>query len=74
MQLINENKGVFGVNLGHLWQEIDRVASWMDDLLQLHREGALRPVISAKFGFDEAAKAHHYIQDRKNVGKVLLVP
>ena len=74
VQLINENKGVFGVNLGHLWQEIDRVASWMDDLLQLHREGALRPVISAKFGFDEAAKAHHYLQDRKNLGKVLLVP
>ncbi|HTF36370.1 MAG TPA: medium chain dehydrogenase/reductase family protein [Myxococcota bacterium] len=74
VRLMNENKGVFGVNLGHLWQEIDRLASWMDDLIQLYRDGALRPVIAAKFGFDEAAKAHHYIQDRKNVGKVLLVP
>jgi NADPH:quinone reductase-like Zn-dependent oxidoreductase len=74
VRLMNENKGVFGVNLGHLWQEIDRVASWMDDLLQLYQDGALRPAIAAKFGFDEAAKAHHYIQDRKNVGKVLLVP
>ncbi|HKE12340.1 MAG TPA: medium chain dehydrogenase/reductase family protein [Myxococcota bacterium] len=74
VRLMNENKGVFGVNLGHLWQEIDRIASWMDDLVQLHRDGALRPAIAAKFRFDEAAKAHHYIQDRKNVGKVLLIP
>jgi NADPH:quinone reductase-like Zn-dependent oxidoreductase len=72
-QLMDENKGVFGVNLGHLWQEVDRVASWMEDLVQLYRDGALRPVVAAKFAFDEAAKAHHYIQDRKNIGKVLLV-
>ena len=25
MRLMNDNKGVFGVNLGHLWEEIDRV-------------------------------------------------
>jgi len=74
VRLMNENKGVFGVNLGHLWQEIDRLTVWMDDLIELYRNAAVRPVIAAKFGFDEAAKAHHYIQDRQNVGKVLLVP
>jgi NADPH:quinone reductase-like Zn-dependent oxidoreductase len=26
------------------------------------------------FPFDEAAAAHHFIQDRKNIGKVLLTP
>jgi NADPH:quinone reductase-like Zn-dependent oxidoreductase len=31
-------------------------------------------VIAAKFKFDDAAQAHHYLQDRKNLGKVLLVP
>jgi NADPH:quinone reductase-like Zn-dependent oxidoreductase len=74
VRLMNENKGVFGVNLGHLWQEIDRLTIWMDDLIELYRNGAVRPVIAAKFGFDDVAKAHHYIQDRQNVGKVLLVP
>ena len=34
----------------------------------------IAPVIARTFSFDEAAQAHHYIQDRRNTGKVLLVP
>ncbi len=74
IQLMDENKGVFGVNVGHLWEEQDRVSSWMDELVTFYRAGEIRPVIAAKFSFDEAAAAHHYIQDRRNTGKVLLVP
>lgn len=70
--LINQNKGVFGVNLGRLWDEMNRVRKWLDDLLDLYQRGVIRPVIDATFSFDDAAKAHHYIQDRKNIGKVLL--
>jgi NADPH:quinone reductase-like Zn-dependent oxidoreductase len=73
-RLMNENKGVFGVNLGHLWGEAERVSAWMERLLGYWRDGAIRPVVAAKFPFDRAAEAHHYVQDRKNVGKVLLVP
>jgi NADPH:quinone reductase-like Zn-dependent oxidoreductase len=32
----------------------------------------IKPVIAATFPLERAAEAHHYIQDRKNVGKVLL--
>ena len=74
MSLINRNKGVFGVNLGHLWNETDRVGGWLESLLGLYREGVVQPVIAEEFSFAEAAQAHHYIQDRKNIGKVLLVP
>ena len=74
VSLMNHNKGVFGVNLGHLWGETDRVNAWMESLLGLYREGAICPVIAERFSFERAAQAHHYIQDRKNVGKVLLVP
>jgi NADPH:quinone reductase-like Zn-dependent oxidoreductase len=72
--LINQNKGVFGVNLGHLWNEMPRVRSWLETLLDLYRAGVVQPVIDAKFSFEDAAQAHHYIQDRKNIGKVLLIP
>ncbi len=72
--LINQNKGVFGVNLGHLWEEADRLSAWMEVLLEYYRRSVIRPVISEKFPFTEAAEAHHYIQDRKNIGKVLLLP
>lgn len=72
--LMNQNKGVFGVNVGHMWNEADRIAGWLGDILDLWRQGAVRPQIARTFRFDEAAEAHDYIQSRSNLGKVLLVP
>ena len=74
MSLINANKGVFGVNVGHLWGETDRLRSWGEQLLDLWTQGVIKPKIAQSFKFDDAAAAHHFIQDRKNIGKVLLVP
>ena len=74
LALMNANKGVFGVNLGHLWGEIDRIRQWADQLLALWTQGVVRPQIARSFRFEEAAEAHHFIQDRRNIGKVLLVP
>ncbi len=72
--LMNQNKGVFGVNMGHLWDEVDRVQGWLESVLGLYRDGAVRPIIAERFSFERAAEAHHYLQDRKNFGKVLLIP
>jgi len=72
--LLNANKGVFGVNLGHLWGEVDRIRGWADQILDLWAQGVIKPHIARSFRFDEAADAHHFIQDRKNIGKVILVP
>jgi NADPH:quinone reductase-like Zn-dependent oxidoreductase len=51
-----------------------RVRGWLEALLALYREGVVRPVVAQVFPFAEAAAAHHYIQDRRNTGKVLLAP
>jgi NADPH:quinone reductase-like Zn-dependent oxidoreductase len=72
--LMDQNKGVFGVNVGHLWDESDRVASWMERLLVLYTQGVVRPVVDRGFPLERAAEAHHFIQDRKNFGKVVLLP
>ncbi|MGD0314956.1 MAG: medium chain dehydrogenase/reductase family protein [Xanthobacteraceae bacterium] len=74
LSLMNANKGVFGVNLGHLWGELDRQRSWAEQLLDLWTKGVVKPKIARTFKFDEAPQAHHFIQDRRNIGKVLLVP
>ena len=74
LSLMNANKGVFGVNLGHMWAEVDRIRAWADQLLDLWTRGVIKPKVAQSFRFDEAAEAHHFIQDRRNVGKVLLVP
>ncbi len=77
LALMNANKGVFGVNLGHLWEEQDRVSGWMETLLDYTRErgeSRIVPVVAETFPLERAAEAHHYIQDRRNIGKVLLIP
>ena len=30
LALMNANKGVFGVNLGHMWGEVERLRGWAD--------------------------------------------
>ena len=74
VSLINHNRGVFGVNLGRLWDDMERVQGWLDELLKLYSQGVVQPVIDKTFSFAEVGQAHHYIQDRKNIGKVLLKP
>ena len=74
LSLMNANKGVFGVNLGHMWDEGSRVAGWVNELVGLWEQGAIKPRIARTFTFGEAAAAHHFIQDRSNLGKVLLIP
>ena len=72
--LMNANHGVLGVNLGHLWQARERVAGWARVLMGYAAKGQIRPHVDRVFGFEEAAGAHQYIEDRKNRGKVLLRP
>src|SRR5437660_3583988 len=72
-RLINDNKALLGVNLGHMWDETDLLTAWLLQLLAWYREGKIHPTVGARFPLAEAAAAHHYIQDRKNIGKVVLV-
>lgn len=74
VRLMNENKAVFGVNMGHLWGEADMVNRWMKQLLAYYEAGAIKPEVDCSFSFEQAGEAHAYIQDRKNFGKVLLKP
>jgi NADPH:quinone reductase-like Zn-dependent oxidoreductase len=72
ISLMNDNKAVIGVNLGHLW---DRIALLRDEMLGLLRDwegGRIHPVVGKTFPLTEAAAAHRYLQERQNVGKVIL--
>lgn len=44
------------------------------DVLEACEKGVVAPKEDKTFSFDEAAATHQYLQDRKNVGKVLLLP
>jgi NADPH:quinone reductase-like Zn-dependent oxidoreductase len=72
--LLNKNRGVFGLNLGHMWHEPEKVADWMTVILAGVNEGWVRPHVDKAFAFDQAGEAHQYLESRKNLGKVVLVP
>lgn len=72
--LMNENKGVFGLNMLH-WLDnegnLDRV---FEPLIPQFEQGQLQPVVAEAFPFERAAEAHRFIGERRNIGKVVLVP
>jgi NADPH:quinone reductase-like Zn-dependent oxidoreductase len=72
LPLINRNRAVFGLHVGHLWSEHQRIAPLMDMLLGEFRSGRLKPVVSRTFPLERAAEAHEFIHNRANIGKVVL--
>jgi NADPH:quinone reductase-like Zn-dependent oxidoreductase len=74
MQLMSHNKGVYGVNIGHLWHHGDELTAMLGEILGLFADGTFKPVVDRSFPFSEAAAAHRYIQERRNFGKVVLTP
>lgn len=73
LDLMRSNRAVMGVHLGRMWKAQDVLAEEMRTLLQLFEEGKISPFVGKTFPFHEAAAAHHFIQDRKNLGKVVLL-
>ncbi len=73
--LVGRNVGVQGFYLGRLMaRRPDIVAAAAGELLELWSAGAIKPVVGAEYPLAEAADAHRLIEDRKHVGKVVLVP
>jgi NADPH:quinone reductase-like Zn-dependent oxidoreductase len=72
IKLMNDNKAVMGVNLGHLWQQVAMLRTEMTALIDGWQRGTVRPVVAARFPLPEAAAAHRFLQERRNVGKVIL--
>lgn len=72
--MMSRNKGVFGLNLGHMWREGEKLAGWTREIMRGVAEGWIRPHVDRAFPFDQIAEAHTYMEERKNIGKVVLVP
>jgi NADPH:quinone reductase-like Zn-dependent oxidoreductase len=72
LSLINRNRGVFGLNLGHLWDSQRQLAPLLEMLFSELHAGRLRPVVARTFPLEKVADAHRFIQARQNIGKVVL--
>ena len=76
LSLVQQNVGIFGIHLLHLQDRDEAVLRpALESIYQRVLDGELHPVIDRVFPLDRqgAVEAHHYIHERKNLGKVMLV-
>lgn len=71
---MSESKAVIGLNMLRLWDDRGTLEPWITPLRALMDDGTVAPVISDVVPFDRAPEAHRILTERRNVGKVVLVP
>ena len=71
---MSESKAVIGLNMLSLWKDRGTLQPWIEPMLEMLRDGTVKPVVAASFSFEEAGAAQNMITERRNVGKVVLVP
>ena len=71
---MEESKAVIGLNMLALWDARGTLEPWVAPLRPLLAEGKIEPVVSEEVPFARAADAHRALGERRNVGKVVLVP
>jgi NADPH:quinone reductase-like Zn-dependent oxidoreductase len=72
--VLNENRGVFALNLKHWWDREGSLARLVMPLRELLQGGVIHPVVDSSHVFERAADAHRRLMDGRNIGKVVLVP
>jgi NADPH:quinone reductase-like Zn-dependent oxidoreductase len=73
VSVMNENKGVFGLNMLHWWDQEGNLDRAIEPLIPELGKG-LKPVVAESFSFEDAPAAHRFIAERRNIGKVILFP
>jgi synaptic vesicle membrane protein VAT-1 len=74
LMAMNENKGVFGLNMLKWWDKEGSLDRMVAPLMEELDAGRLEPVVAEAFPFEQAGDAHRFIAERRNVGKVVLFP
>jgi NADPH:quinone reductase-like Zn-dependent oxidoreductase len=74
LSMMNENKGVFGLNMLTWWDREGSLDRLTEPLMADLEADRLEPVVGATFSFEQAGEAHEFIAQRRNVGKVVLLP
>jgi NADPH:quinone reductase-like Zn-dependent oxidoreductase len=71
---MSESKAVVGLNMLSLWKDRGTLQPWIAPLREMLDDGTVKPVVAGDFTFEDAGAAHTMITERRNVGKVVLVP
>jgi NADPH2:quinone reductase len=73
--ILESNRTLTGYYLGgYIPAHLDRVISATMKLVGLILEGKVKPIVGKSVPLDKAVEAFNHMQQRKNIGKVTLVP
>jgi synaptic vesicle membrane protein VAT-1 len=70
--LIEENRGIAGVQVLLLWDDLPRLDRAMAEIFRWYEQGVVRPHIDRVVTIDEVAEAHRAIESRGTRGKLLV--
>ncbi|XP_022598509.1 synaptic vesicle membrane protein VAT-1 homolog [Seriola dumerili] len=73
LKLMQANKAVCGFHLGYITDE-ELISRCMFKLLELYRQGKIKPRIDSCYHFEEVTDAMRRMHERQNIGKVILLP
>ncbi len=71
---MSESKAVIGLNMLSLWKDRGTLEPWIAPLKELLQDGTIEPVVAETFPFERAGEAQDTITQRRNVGKIVLIP
>lgn len=71
LSMMRDSKSVIGLNMLEL-QDTKGLSDYLQPLTALMGQGVVDPVVAEAFPVDQAADAHRYLSERKNIGKVVL--
>lgn len=74
MDQMGDSKTVIGLNMLSLWDDRGTLEPWISPLLDLAERGVIHPVVSDAVPFADAPEAHRILAERRNIGKVVLIP
>lgn len=74
LTFLDDNRGVAGVNIGHLWSHTELIRRHGLELIRLYSAGRIRPHIGRRFPFSQIAAAHEELETGKSSGKIVLLP
>jgi NADPH:quinone reductase-like Zn-dependent oxidoreductase len=74
IDLMETSRTIVGLNMLELWDARGTLAPFVDPLLPRIEDGTVQPVVAAEVPFADAPEAHRMLAERRNVGKVVLVP
>ncbi|XP_012710482.2 synaptic vesicle membrane protein VAT-1 homolog [Fundulus heteroclitus] len=73
LKLMQTNKAISGFHLGYI-QDQELFERTLLALLELYRQGKIKPRIDSSYHFEEVAEAMKRMHDRQNIGKIILLP